>query len=126
MATYLWSTLADGTVIAPFDPSADALQFDDVSISAADVSIQPHSGSASTVFSYGGKTVTLAMDPRSATTSNVVFANGSVLLVGDLTIDIVQDDATNHISGGSGNDQLIGMGGGETLTGGDGNDVLFG
>ncbi len=122
MATYLWSTLVNGRVISPFDPNVDVLRFDDTSISAAAVygdfydSSPTVNGSRAFTLTYGGKTVTVQMNPQSITTSNVIFGNGSRLLVGD--------NAANTLTGGSGNDQFFGLGGDDSLSGGSGDDLF--
>src|SRR5215217_3781378 len=123
MATFLWSTLVNGRVINPFNPNADVLRFDSAAISAADVTIQ---GSSTSVFAFGGKTVTLQSPLFSTTTTNVRFDNGSVLLVGDNTTGTAADNTGRTVTGGAGNDQLIAGAGGYTLNGGGGNDLLTG
>ena len=42
MTVHLWSALADGTVLS-FDPSTDALEFDDSHISAAAIGFDARS-----------------------------------------------------------------------------------
>ncbi|HYC46849.1 MAG TPA: tail fiber protein [Burkholderiales bacterium] len=118
---YLWSTLVDGAGLA-FTPAAHMLLFDDGSISASDVGVS----SGSVILTDGDKTVTLVTDLRSITTSNVQFADGSVLAVGDNTTATAFDDGGNLISGGPGDDQLLGLGGDDTLHGGAGADRLDG
>lgn len=135
MATYRWSTLANGRVIDPFNAGSDVLRFDDLTISASAVQVQPNAGTGSTAFTYGGKTVTLHMLLPAATTVNVRFDNGSLLLVGDNTTATVNDSAGNVLVGAGGADQIIGLdgddwlygrGGNDRLDGGNGNDHLYG
>ena len=127
-ATYLWSALTNGQIIDPFYPTGDTLRFDDASISAAAVEIDINSaGGLTSVFAYGGKSITLAQFNMLAETgTNVTFANGSVLMIGDGTVGTVNDDLANTLTGGPGNDQLQGRGGNDTVSGGDGNDWLNG
>jgi Ca2+-binding RTX toxin-like protein len=124
MATFDWTSLNDGDVLAPFDPDADILNFDDAGISAAALLIDT-SGS-DLVISFEGKTVTVQMAPHSATSTNVTFADGSVLLIGDDTSGTASDNAANILIGGNFNDQLIGLGGADTLDAGDGDDLVNG
>jgi len=59
-------------------------------------------------------------------TSNIVFADGSLLLVGDNLYTTADDSLGNSLNGGTGDDQLVGLGGDDTLSGGAGNDQLSG
>ncbi len=119
---YLWSELTDGQVISSFNPASDVLRFDDATISAAAVRIDPNAPVA--IFSYGGKTVTFDMSPLSITTTNITFDNGSLLLLGDNSTGLANDNAANTLAGGGGNDQLVGLGGNDSLTGGGGSDTF--
>jgi len=130
MATFNWTALTNGQVIAfdPFDPVGnplgDVLNFDDLTISAANIAVDSTDGVTDFIVFYEGKTVTFLGAPLAVTTSNVTFANGSVLLVGDDTTGTVNDNAPNTLVGGSGDDQLIGLEGADSLAGGAGNDTL--
>src|SRR5437867_1361394 len=130
MATYTWSALTDGSTIN-FDPSVDTLTFDG-GISAAGTFV---GWTGSTVdFTAAGKTVHLTMTGvsdggRAITDTNVVFGNGSKLLIGDNTTAIgngtsTADDAANTLNGTSGADRFIGLGGNDTMSGSGGNDVF--
>ena len=55
------------------------------------------------------KTVTVAMDIRAVTTTNVVFDNGDILIIGDNQVT-AGDDSDNVLFGTRGDDQLIGLG----------------
>src|SRR5687768_16764079 len=107
MTIYLWSTLSDGQTIAPFDPSVDVLRFDVSSIRASLVQLSPGAGELS--FTHDGKTVTVAMNLSAVTTSNITFASGDRLIVGDNNVGTVADASDNTLAGGSGDDQLIGL-----------------
>ncbi|MGH9260719.1 MAG: calcium-binding protein, partial [Acidimicrobiales bacterium] len=127
---YLWSTLSDGQSIA-FDPSQDQLVFDDPAISAASLTVDANTEAIPplTIFSFGGKTVTLFTLPYALTTTNITFADGSLLIIGDNTTAVpttpdVADGAANTIVGGSGSDLLIGLGGADSIFGGDGDDLF--
>ena len=124
MTTYTWSALADGAFLA-FNPSTDALNFDDNAISAAAVGLNATSSTQS-VFTLDGKTVTLQNSPTSLSVTNVIFVNGSRLLVGDGTTNNSNDAGNNVITGGAGSDRLYGLGGDDTLRGRGGVDVLDG
>jgi serralysin len=126
MATLNWSSLTNGQVITTFNPASDTLHFDAAAISAGDVVAD---GEVETPpffirLSYGGKTVTVEMNPLMATSTNITFADGSMLLVGDNTTGTASDNAANTLIGGAGSDQLIGLGGADSLVGGGGNDVF--
>src|SRR5688572_2999186 len=110
MALFLWSATGHGTTIDPFDPNADVFSFDIVDINAANVVVDSNDSLTVAIFSFQGKTVTLAMNPLAATTTNVTFANGSVLVVGDNTTGTANDGAANTLGGTNGADQLIGLG----------------
>jgi hypothetical protein len=60
------------------------------------------------------------------TTSNILFSNGSQLIIGDNNTDTANDNLSNTLNGGAGADQLLGLGGNDQLNGGDGNDLLNG
>src|SRR5689334_1818811 len=122
MAVLNWNSLTSGSYA--FNPNVDVLVFNDSSISAADVDTYSSSGIVDIIFSYGGKTVTLQTSSHTVTTTNVTFANGSQLIIGDNTTATVNDNAANTINGGSGNDLLLGAGGSDSISGGAGNDVF--
>jgi hypothetical protein len=69
MATFNWTALSNGQVIA-FDPLLDVFSFDDPAISAADVI--GNATPAGTFVSYGGKTVLILAIPERATGQPVV------------------------------------------------------
>jgi Ca2+-binding RTX toxin-like protein len=127
MTTYNWSALTNGQTIATFNPNVDVLNFNDATISAAALFIDADDTVVIPFisFSYAGKTVIVNMNPLSTTTINVTFANGSMFLVGDNATGTVGDDGVNTLTGGAGNDLIVGVGGADILSGGDGNDVFL-
>src|SRR6185503_19509833 len=104
--------------------AVDVFTFDEPTLTAASVLVSVNAGSL--VFAFGGKTVTVAMSGRAATTSNVTFADGSLLVVGDNATGTEADESATNRTGGAGNDQLQGMGGSDTLEGAGGDDRLDG
>ncbi len=124
MATFNWTTLTNGQVIA-FNPAVDVLRFDDSTISAMLVRFS-FSGSApfSSTFTFGGKSVTLQTNFRVLTTTNLTFADGSLFLVGDNTTGVTGDDDAHTLTGGNGDDMLVGLGGNDSMVGGAGNDIF--
>jgi Ca2+-binding RTX toxin-like protein len=121
MATYLFSQVKGKSI--QFDTQADVLYFDFGS--AADLTISATLTSVTFKVDRDFVTVTdsstiglLALTPK-----NVVFADGSQLLVGDTTTNILGDLLGNNLKGSNGNDLLIGFTGSDTLDGGEGSDT---
>jgi Ca2+-binding RTX toxin-like protein len=124
MATYNWTTLTNGQVIA-FNPTVDVLAVNDVTISADIFSFSfPSASSSPCTFTFGAKSVTLQTAFASMTTASLTFADGSIFVVGDNTTGTANDDSANTLTGGSGNDHLVGLGGNDNMTGGAGNDCF--
>ncbi|MFT3954125.1 MAG: hypothetical protein QM722_06945 [Piscinibacter sp.] len=127
MATILFSSIANGALVA-FDPAVDILVFDDASISASAVQLSYDAANLDSIgFSVGGVSFTLsaAVLVTALTSSNVTFADGSRLLIGDDN-PAANDIAANLLTGGAGGDQLLGLQGSDTIAGGAGNDWLDG
>ncbi len=126
---YNWSELSNGQVISSFDVNADQLVFNDTNIHAQDRAILNWTGT-DVVFFSGGKTVhiTMANGGRDITTTNVVFADGSKLVVGDNAVGNVNDDGANinvlPASSLAGNDRFLLLGGDDSQNGGAGNDTF--
>ena len=116
MTVYNWSTLTNNQSIA-FNPSTDKLTFDSSAISAASLSLSWVSNT-STSFAYSGKSVTLLTDVKILTTTNVTFANGCQLVIGN--------DANNQLRGSAQADYILALGGDDGLDGGGGNDFIDG
>jgi len=124
MSIVYFSTIANGDSFT-FDADSDTLVFNLLTVSAADISFE--SDDINTTFTVAGKTFTLlGFVPRQITKSNVTFDDGSLLLAGDDTTGTVADDSANTLTGGAGDDRLLGFGGKDTLLGGSGDDVLVG
>jgi len=123
MAVSLFSTLVAGSTIF-FDPVADILRFDDPSLSAADLRISHAADGSAVSFFALGKEIFLPpfLPLTSLTTGNVVFADGSRLIVGDDGL-ATGDDAANAVKGTVLGDQLVGWGGADTMEGGLGGDT---
>jgi Ca2+-binding RTX toxin-like protein len=129
MTIYKLSEITEGQSIT-FNAATDVLSFDMAGVSAANPELFLFVGPSGT-FSAGGKTFTLSVNGSLAalTTSNVVFQDGSKLVVGDDTTSFgfgngLHDDAANVLVGGAGNDYLTGLGGDDVLQGKGGNDYL--
>ena len=97
-----WSSLSSGEIrtLNLYDsvsnPDGEILHFNDSLISAANVRILQLDDTL-TRFSVrvGSKTVTLLIDALTVTTSNITFANGSLLLVGDNSYQTIYDHGDN-------------------------------
>ena len=129
MAVYQFSALSDGQSIS-FDPFADRLNFDQTTIAAGDLTFAHEGADLRVIVKSGpvtGKDIVLvSTDDTELTRTNVTFADGSLLLVGDNQPTNVSDHAGNVLTGGAGRDLLLGLGGNDTLNGGDNNDSLVG
>src|SRR3954463_10971816 len=125
MAVYTFSALTNGQSIA-FNPSADVLNFDQASISAAGLGVTVDGTGVRVTELASGKNVMLQnTTPLQLATSNVTFANGSALLFGDNSPGTANDNLANTLNGTAGNDLLQGLGGADTLNGGLGNDTYI-
>jgi D-alanyl-D-alanine carboxypeptidase len=114
--------------VTSFDPKAETLK-----IEAADAASAHIGAGGGFEASFGAATLELPLDLKSVTTSNVTFADGSVLVVGDNKTATSRDDAANNIdiardfaSAQAKNNQVLGLGGNDTIRGGSGNDRLLG
>src|SRR3982750_969452 len=126
MAVYNFSALSSGQAIA-FNPSADVLNFDQSAISAANLGVTVEGINSRIAVLSGtdaGKSVVLQnTSPLQLATSNITFANSSLLLFGDNSAGTANDNLANTLDGTAGNDLLQGFGGADTLNGGAGNDT---
>jgi Ca2+-binding RTX toxin-like protein len=133
-ASHVFSALTNGQVVA-FNPATDCLTFDDASLSANQVVYASNNVNGTysltlTAYFSGGtsKSVTLTgVSLDNVGRQNLVFANGSVFVVGDDANGTVNDGSPNVINGSAQNDQLIGLGGNDTIYAGAGDmDWVFG
>jgi Ca2+-binding RTX toxin-like protein len=128
MATYQFSALADGQAIS-FNPSADVLHFDQSVIPAAFVHAIAEGSAARVAVTrgvWGGKDVLLLnTSPFQLTITNVTFADGSRLLIGDNSTAL-NDNAANTLSGSGGADLMLGFGGDDVFVPGGGSDSIEG
>jgi Ca2+-binding RTX toxin-like protein len=140
MATYNWSALNNGQVVA-FVPGADTLFIDDLTISAANMRYvatpTPTAANGTFTLIHGGKSVTFGIaatspsplaslffiDDLAPQHRNIKFADGSRLVVGDNTLGIADDSLANAMTGSNFDDVFIGLGGSDTLDGGLGIDT---
>src|SRR5437764_7754868 len=129
MAVRNFSALTNGQAIS-FDPNADVLNFDQTTISAANLNVAADGSNVRVAVLSGtdaGKSILLqnASLPQLAS-ANVSFANGSGLIFGDNSTGTANDDAANSLSGTGGNDLIKGLGGNDTVYGNSGNDWIEG
>lgn len=128
MATYQFSLLTDGQAIS-FDPTADVLNIDQVALAAAFMFAAAEDNDTIVIVqqgTQGGKDVRLLdASPFQLTSSNVTFADGSRLLIGDNSTAL-NDDAANTLIGSSGWDLMLGFGGNDIFVPGGGSDDIRG
>ncbi len=121
MTTFLYSAIANGATIA-FNAAMDVLSFDDPAVSGWSITYSSTFTQMDVTVSLANTTKTFTLTGftiRDVTTTNTVFADGSVWLVGDNAVGNVNDDSPNSLTGTAHNDFLMGRGG-------DGNDVIMG
>ena len=117
---YQFSAVADGRSIQ-FDAARDVLRFDQTDIAAADVRLDAYGPDIFVSVTTGPHAANVVwlrnVSPTEISSSNVTFADGSLVLYGN--------DAANSLIGGAGSDLLMGFGGSDTLNGGPGDDVYY-
>jgi Ca2+-binding RTX toxin-like protein len=124
LAIKKFSAIVSGTSVA-FNPASDVFRIDNATFSAADFTLSSPTPTT-TQFVGGNKTITLQVAIGKLTTSNVTFADGSVLKVGDNTTATAGDALANTLTGGTHDDQLIGLAGNDKLDGRAGADRMVG
>jgi D-alanyl-D-alanine carboxypeptidase len=114
--------------ITSFDAKTDVMK-----IAAADAASAHVSGGTEFKAAFGDVSLKLPLRLASVTTKNIVFADSSVLVVGDNKVGTAGDDTANAIDIAKDfskaiamDNQLIGLGGNDRLAGGSGNDRLIG
>ena len=126
MNTYFFSTLTNGQTIA-LDPLADTLFFDSAAIGAASLAVSLFDPTTVKIVASGKTIYLTGLTLETIDSFNLMFADGSRLLVGDDSASNSYADAgSNQLVGGQFNDQLLGLDGNDILKGKDGNDVLNG
>jgi hypothetical protein len=110
-----------------FNPASDILSFDSPTFNAASLGLSYAGDYTGISLTAGAITFNLSttVNLASLTTGNVIFADGSRLIVGDDSSS-GNDILANTLIGSAGHDQLLGLAGNDTLVGGAGNDVLNG
>jgi Tol biopolymer transport system component len=125
LAEFFFGSLANEQQIA-FNPLADVLRFEAAGIYAASLGVVAASPTSIRI-GIPGKSVTLTgLSLAQVSSTNVTFAGGSQLLVGDATAGTAADDLHNAITGSGFRDLILGLGGNDSLSGSAGNDVLIG
>ncbi|MEF8708956.1 MAG: M10 family metallopeptidase C-terminal domain-containing protein [Candidatus Accumulibacter propinquus] len=126
MATILFSSITNASKV-PFNPASDILSFDTPTFHAASLGLSYADDYTGISLTAGAITFELSttVNLTSLTTGNVIFADGSRLIVGDDSSS-GNDILANTLIGSAGHDQLLGLAGNDTLVGGAGNDVLNG
>jgi Ca2+-binding RTX toxin-like protein len=126
LATILFSSITNGSTVA-FNPASDILSFDSPTFNAAWLGLSYAGDYTGISLTVGAITfnLTATVSLASLTTGNVIFADGSRLIVGDDSSS-GNDILANTLIGSAGHDQLLGLSGNDTLVGGAGNDVLNG
>jgi len=110
-----------------FDPLIDVLNIN--GLSAADVDVKKMGSSVVIKDPSTGNKITLTGTKfNELTTSNVMFDDGSVLIVGDDSATGKADKHGNDIdlSTSTADNQVYGLGGSDTISMGDGSDIVYG
>ncbi|MBS0123974.1 PD40 domain-containing protein [Thetidibacter halocola] len=126
MALIRFSTLVDGQVLG-FEDTADVLRIDNPALTAA--SLRLSQTAAGTVLALGGKTVTLTgMDLSRFSLSNLVFADASAAILGDMTTGVIGDafGLDYDVSASARGVYIDGLGGADTVRGSDKADYIVG
>ncbi len=114
--------------ISAFDPKSDVLRIQSASAASAHVD-------NGTLFKaeFGATTLKLPLQLGRVTTSNIKFSDGSVLVIGDNGTGRKHDDRSNltdilrdFSKAANKDNQVLGLGGNDTLSGGHGNDKISG
>lgn len=119
-----WSALTSGQSVA-FNPANDQLVFDSGTITAASITglVLADPTASPFTLTVDGKTATLQTALASLIADNVFILAGGLFLVGDNDAGTAGDASANTLTGGTGTDFLVGLGGNDTLNGGAGAPV---
>lgn len=120
MATYNFSSLI-GQTITGFNVDADTLA---ILNTGTEVTLT-QSGSNLVATTAAGSVTLAGINIAQLTPTNLTV-NGGQALVGDSTSATAVDVAGNTLNGGSGNNLIYGLGGGDTITVLNGNNLIFG
>jgi Ca2+-binding RTX toxin-like protein len=134
-ATYHFETITAAQALAI--SSGDNILFDGGPASSATVSYVAATATVPELISvtYAGRTVLFATTVTTVSFSaNLIFGDGSTLLVGSAADEILADNLQNAgifansdaLFGGAGNDGLLGFNGNDVIQGNQGNDVIDG
>jgi Ca2+-binding RTX toxin-like protein len=127
--TINWTSLANGgtyelDLFGPGNNGGDILHFNVPGITPYNIELVGDVFEVTITDLITFRQVTLTLDGTTVSPDNVTFDGGGQLLVGDGTFDSLNDFNDNHLVGGTGHDQLVGLLGDDTLEGGDGFDVF--
>lgn len=121
MTTFTFSEQAGESI--EFDATSDILSITG-SVSAASLTLVESNGNL--IVTAGSTAVTLQdTEIKQLTTSNIVFADGSELEVGDNNTSTSGDDSANSITTTSDDDLIYGFGGNDTIVAGAGDDIVI-
>jgi hypothetical protein len=109
MATILFSSITNASKV-PFNPASDILSFDTPTFHAASLGLSYADDYTGISLTAGAITFELSttVNLTSLTTGNVIFADGSRLIVGDDSSS-GNDILANTLIGTAGHDQLLGL-----------------
>jgi len=126
MATYQYSLFPYHLAIS-LNPAVDSIEFG-AGVSAADFFVGDNEKDHSALLVNGDWLlfIDIGTQPSSFWSGMFQFQDGSMVLVGDNSPGRFDDDLAQTITGGAGNDILIGLGGNDVLKGRSGNDTIKG
>src|SRR5687767_9601438 len=114
--TINWTSLANGSTRVFDDlydpvanPDGDILHFNVPGITPYDIELVGDVFEVTITDLITFRQVTLTLDGTTVSPDNVTFDGGGQLLVGDGTFGSINDFNDNHLVGGTGHDQLVGL-----------------
>src|SRR3990172_1356651 len=125
MATYQYSLFPYHLAIS-LNPAVHSIAFDS-GVSAADFFVGDNEEDHSALLVNGDRLLFIDIGTQQSSfwSGMFQFQDGSMVLVGDNSPGRFDDDLAQTITGGAGNDILIGLGGNDVLNGGDGDDFFY-